>query len=95
MKKIAEYFIEPSQAAESGCQRNFRHGHSRFVNELLGKKHASGLRNRDGGSAKMLREQPPKLAAAYAKAVGQSFYAIVVAIKGAIGNESERAGNRV
>jgi len=48
MKKIAEYFIEPSQAAESGCQRNFRHGHSRFVNELLGEKDTASLRHRDG-----------------------------------------------
>jgi hypothetical protein len=43
MKEVAEYFIESPHAAEPSRQRNVRHGHARFVNELLGKKHAPGL----------------------------------------------------
>jgi hypothetical protein len=43
----------------------------------------------------MLQEQSPELASAYAKALRQCFYAIVIAIQGAIGNQSEGAGNCV
>src|SRR5947209_1516376 len=40
MKEVAEYLVEAPHAAESGGERNFSHRHSRFVDELLGKKHA-------------------------------------------------------
>src|SRR5258708_3947205 len=56
MKQVPEYFIESPNAAESGCQSYFSHRHSRFVNELLGKEHAPGLRHRDGRGSQMLKE---------------------------------------
>jgi hypothetical protein len=95
MKEVAKYFIESPHAAEPGRECNFSHGHSRFVNELLGKKDAPGLCNRNGRSSKVLHEQSPELAAAYAKTFRQCFYASVVAIECAIGDERECAGNRV
>ena len=61
MEQVLEYFIEPSHAAESSRQRNFSHGHSSFVNKLLGEEHTSRLRHRDGGGSKMLLEQSPEL----------------------------------
>jgi hypothetical protein len=66
MKKVPEYFIESPNAAESGCQRNLSHGHSRFVNKLFSKEHTPGLRYRDGRGSKMLHEQSPELALAQA-----------------------------
>jgi hypothetical protein len=61
MEQVSKYLIESPHAAEPGCQRNLSHGHSRFVNELLGKEHTPGLCHHDGRSPKMLKEQPPKL----------------------------------
>jgi hypothetical protein len=56
MEQIQKYLIESPHAAEPGCQRNLSHGHSRFVNELLGKEHTPSLCHRDGRCSKMLKE---------------------------------------
>ena len=78
MKKILKCLIESPHAAESGCQRNFRHRHLRLVDQLLGKEHAPRLRHRNRRSSKMLHKQPPKLALAQAKPIRQRFHAVVV-----------------
>jgi hypothetical protein len=93
MKEIPKYLIKPPHAPKSRCERNFNHGHSRFMNELLGEKHAAGLCNCDGRGPQMLHEQSPELASTYAETCGQGFDAITVAVKRAIGNQSERPGN--
>ena len=64
VKEVLEYFIESPQAAESRGERNFSHGHSRFVNQMLSKQHTPGLCHRDGRGSKMLHEQSPELALA-------------------------------
>ena len=95
MKKIPEYFIESPHAAESGGQRNFSHRQARFVNELLGKKHTPRLCYRDVRGSKVLKEQSSKLAFPYAKTFRQCFYACAIAIKSAVGNQSQCAGHCV
>jgi hypothetical protein len=62
MKQTLEYFVESPHAAESRSEGNLSHGHSRFMNELLGKKHAPRLGNGDGRGSKVLQKQSPKLA---------------------------------
>jgi hypothetical protein len=47
MKQITKCLIESPQAAEAGRQRNFRHGHLRFMNQLLGEEYAARLRHGD------------------------------------------------
>jgi hypothetical protein len=95
VKKVLEYFIESPHAAESGRQRNSSHRHSRFVNELLSKEHTPGLCHRDGRGSKMLHEQSAELALAYSQAFCQCFDACGLAVKRAVVNESQRAGNSV
>ena len=42
---MLECFVESPDAAEPGCEGDFRHGHLGFVDELLGKEDAAGLRD--------------------------------------------------
>ena len=95
MEEIPKSLIEPAQAAESSSQRDFRHGHSRLLNKLLGKKHAPSLGHRDGRRSEMLKEQPAELAFAQAETSRQLFNAGAAAIKRTIIDESQRAGDRV
>jgi hypothetical protein len=93
MKQIPKCLIESPHAAESSREGNFRQGHSRFMNELLGEKHAAGLCHRDGRGPQMLHEQSPELASTHAEACGEGFDAVTVAVERAIGNQSERPRN--
>ena len=43
MKQIPKYFVEPAYTAESRCQCNLGHRHSRFMNELFGYGEAGGI----------------------------------------------------
>jgi hypothetical protein len=65
------------------------------VDELLGEEDAAGLRYGDGGCSEMLVEEPAELAFADAEAFGESFYGCAVAVEGAVGDESEGAGDGV
>ncbi len=95
MKQFPKYLIKPPHTAESRGERHFHHGHSRFMNELLGEKYAAGLCYRDGRGPQMLHEQSPELASTHAETRGQGFNALTVAVKGAIGDQSERPGNGI
>jgi hypothetical protein len=62
VKEIMEDFVESAEAAETGCERNFGHGHLGFVDELLGEEDAAGLCNGDGRGSEMLEEEAAELA---------------------------------
>ena len=94
-EKIVEYLIESPQAVESGRERDLGHGHLGFVNQLLGKKNATGLCDRDGGSAQVLDEQPPQMAFTDAQPRSQCIHTRVVAVESSICDESQRARDGV
>ena len=48
VKEIVEGFVESTEAAEAGGERDFSHGHLGFVDELLGEENAAGLCDGDG-----------------------------------------------
>jgi hypothetical protein len=56
VEERTKYFVESPNAAESGRQCNFGHGHFCFVDELLGEENTSGLRDSDRRGAKMLNK---------------------------------------
>jgi hypothetical protein len=95
VEEMLERLVEAPQAAESGCECDFGHRHSGFVYELLGEENAAGLRDGDWGSSEMLMEEPAELAFADAEAFGQGFHGSMVAVKGAVGDESQGAGDGV
>jgi hypothetical protein len=92
---MPERFVEAPDAAKTGGEGDFGHGHVGFVYELLGEEDAAGLRYGDGGCSEMLVEEPAELAFADAEAFGEGFYGCAVAVEGAVGDESEGAGDGV
>src|SRR6185312_1880350 len=95
VKEIVKGFVEAPDAAEACRQRDFRHRHGGFVNELLGEEDAPRLCDHDRRSAQMLQEQSPQMALANAKTFGKSFDAGVFAVERAIANQTQCARNRV
>ena len=59
MEKISKYFVEPSQATEARRQRNFRHGHTRFMDQLLGEQDSPRLCHGNWRSSEVLEKQSP------------------------------------
>jgi hypothetical protein len=92
---MLERFVESPDAAEAGGEGDLGHGHLSFVDKLLGEEDTAGLRDRDGGGSEMLMEEAAELAFAYAEAFGEGFYSCAVAVEGAVGDESEGAGDGV
>src|SRR3981189_644291 len=92
---MLECFVEPPDAAESGCEGRFGHGNLRFVEECLGEEDSASLRDGDGRGSEMLKEEPAELAFAYAEAFCQCFYGCAFAVEGAGGDESEGPGDGV
>lgn len=95
MEEVSKYFIEPPQAAESRRQCNFSHGHTRFMNEVLGEKDPSRLGHGNGRSSEVLQKQSPQLALANAEASCQRIHTFAFAIEGAFSDERQCAGNSV
>jgi hypothetical protein len=91
VKQIAEDLIESSYTPESCCERDFRHWHLGFMNELLGEKNAACLRDGNRRCSQVLKEEPPQLALPQTETIRQLFYARAVAIERSIGNESQGA----
>jgi hypothetical protein len=56
--------VESPHAAEAGRSCNVGHRHLGIVDQLFREQHSPCLRNRDGGSAKMLEKKPAQLALA-------------------------------
>ena len=94
-EQTAEGLVEPAHAAEPRGERDLRHGHARLVDELLREQHAAGLRDRDGGRAQVLLEQPAELATADAQPVGQRVDPRLAAVQAAVGDERQRARDGV
>ena len=65
------------------------------MNELLGKKHAPRLRNRDRRGSKMLEKQSPQLAFPQTKSFRQFLYTCSVTIKRSIGDQRECPGDSI
>jgi hypothetical protein len=95
MEEMLEGFVESPDAAKTGGEGDFGHGHSGFVDELLGEENAAGLRYGDGRGSQMLMEEAAELALADAEAFGECFYGCAVAVEGAVGDEGEGAGDGV
>jgi hypothetical protein len=95
MKEVAKRFIEASHAGESGSKGDVRHGHTGFVNQVLGEEHSASLRDGNGGSAEVLKKQPAQVALAKAEALGKFLDGGVIAVKSAIADEGEGARNRI
>ncbi len=95
VEEVVEGFVEAAEAAESGGQRDFGHGHAGFVDELLGEEDAAGLGDRDGRGAEMLVEEAAELALAEAEAGGEGFDGGGRAVEGAVGDEGECAGDGI
>src|SRR6202522_2564613 len=53
-EECVKHLIEPAQAAKSGRQRNFSHGHLCFVDEVFRKQDTSGLGHGNRRSSEML-----------------------------------------
>src|SRR5580692_1594643 len=62
MKKSLKYFVKSAQTAKSRCQRDLRHRHSCFMNELLGEENASCLSHQYRRCSEMLLKQTAELA---------------------------------
>jgi hypothetical protein len=56
VEEMPERFVEAPDAAESGCEGDFGHGHLGFVDELLGEEDTAGLRYSDWGGSEVLME---------------------------------------
>jgi hypothetical protein len=95
MEEVSEYFVEPPQAAEARRQRNFRHGHTRFVDQVLGEEDPPRLRHGNRRRSKVLEKQSSQLPLANAKPFRKRIHAFTLAIEGAFGDECQRARNSV
>ena len=91
MEEVLKYFVEPSQTCETRRQCNFSHGHVRFMDEVLGEKHASGLGHSDWRRSEMLKKQSPQLTLANAKPFCKRIHAFTFAIEGTLGDQRQRA----
>jgi hypothetical protein len=95
MEKISKYFVEPSQATEARRQRNFRHGHARFMDEVFSEQDPPRLGHGNGRSSEVLEKQSSQLAFANAKAFCERIHAFTFAIEGTFSDKRQRAGNSV
>jgi hypothetical protein len=95
MEEFSKYFVEPPQAAEARRQGNFRHGHVRFMDEVLGEKDPPRLGHGNWRSSQVLQKQSPQLALANAKAFCKRIHAFTLAIEGTLSDERQRAGDSV
>ena len=87
MEEVLKYLVEPPQTAETRRQRNLSHGHVRFMDEVLGEKHTSGLCHSNWRRSEMLKKQSPQMTLANAKAFCKCIHAFTLAIEGTLGDQ--------
>ena len=68
-------------------------GRTRFVDELLGKVQAAGVRHRDGRGAQMLEEEPAQMTRTYSQTLGENFHAAV--FQTAVADQAQRSRHGV
>ena len=69
--ELLKRLVEPPHAAKAAGQRDLDHGEIGLMDQLLGKQHAAGLRDRDGRGSDVLAKEPAKLPLADLEPIGQ------------------------
>jgi hypothetical protein len=87
VEELFKELIEPAQTVEACRDRNFRHGHLSFVDEVLGEEYATGLRYGDWRGSEMLEEEPSQLPLADSQAFGECLNGFIFAVERTVGDE--------
>jgi len=93
MVEVLEGFVEPSDAAKAGGERDVAHRQRGIVDQLLGEEDAARLRHGDRRGPQVLPEQAPQLAFADAEASREAVHHVLV--ESAAFDQRERPGDRV
>src|SRR5206468_3055213 len=91
LKEIAKCLIEAAHTAESGSERDVRHRHRGFVDQLFREENAAGLCHGDWRSAKVLKKEPAKLALTQTESLCEFLDTGSVAVERSCVDERERS----